>query len=725
MSTPTINGIATTPRVPRRLSLLASLPGALLMLLLSAFPAAPILAAGLTDMSYATLSGNRVRVDFTFDGDAPEPRSFRTVDPARIALDFQGAENRTGSRQLDIDVGAVENVGLAAAGGRTRAVIRLTNMVPYDIRMRGDTASVFLAAPGMQSTGAPRTQTVADNEQAENGARAATDEGGTGASGRTMVEQIDFRRGPDGAGRVLIRLNASDAPVNIERQGSTVIADLEGVFTPERLRRRLDVTDFATPVTTIETRQRNGATRVTVEAANEFEQVAYQADETFTIELKPFTEEEQEAAEEREYTGERLSLNFQDIEVRSVLQLLADFTGLNMVVSDSVSGNITLRLDDVPWDQALDIILQAKGLDKRRTDNVMWVAPAEEIAERERIQAEAARQQEELAPLRTEFIQINYAKAAQLATLIRGDEGESLLSERGNVSIDERTNTLIVQDTSANIGDIRQLINHLDIPVRQVLIESRIVIADDSFTQDLGVQFGYSRQGEIGDMGAVVGGTVVPGADSEDAAGNTGVNIGGANENLLVDLPASTSGAEVGLALGKIGSYLLQLELSAMESEGRGQVISSPKVITSNQKEAYIEQGEEIPFQEATSSGATNVEFKKAVLGLTVTPQITPDDRVLLDLEVSKDSRGEQTPSGPAIDTQKVGTQVLVDNGETVVLGGVFERTKRNDVRRVPFFGSLPVLGNLFKNTSRIDENRELLIFVTPKIVEGNVALQR
>ncbi|MFB4205680.1 hypothetical protein KBTX_01347 [wastewater metagenome] len=692
----------------------AGLLGALIIaVVLALLPVGTALAASLTSMDYATLSGDRVRVTFTFDGTAPEPRSFRTVDPARVALDFEGTTNTSGKRRLDIGVGAVEDVATAKGGNRLRAVIGLTRMVPYDITRSGNTVRVLLAAPGART---------ASNDSGDG--TAGTAGTSTNAPTGARITKVDFTRGEEGAGRVQISLSDPGIPVDVERQGNSVIADFMGAASPDRLHRRLDVTDFATPVSTIETRQHGDGTRVTIAAGQEFEQVAYQADGVFTIEVRPFTPEEQDGKrKEKEYTGEKLSLNFQDIEVRSVLQLLADFTGLNMVVSDSVSGSITLRLQDVPWDQALDIILRAKGLDMRRTGNVVWVAPAAEIAERQRLIAEAQRQQEELAPLRSEFIQVNYAKATQLASLIRGSEGQSLLSERGSVTIDERTNTLIVQDTAANISDIRRMVNRLDIPVRQVLIESRVVIAEESFSHELGVQFGLSKRTSdlTGDGGLIVGGTQGNGYETGTPTGFTVDD----SEGLMVDLPAADATSSLGLAVGKLGSYLLQLELSAMESEGRGQIISSPKVITANQKEAYIKQGEEIPYQESTSSGATNVEFKEAVLGLTVTPQITPDDRVLLDLEVSKDSRGDTTEEGPAIDTQAVGTQVLVDNGETVVLGGVYERTKRNDVERVPFFGELPVIGNLFRSRTRVDDNRELLIFVTPRILDEAVNVKR
>ncbi|UEX78330.1 type IV pilus secretin PilQ family protein [Sediminicurvatus halobius] len=682
-------------------------------------------AATLQDVDYSALPGNAVQITFNLDEPVEAPRTFNTENPARIALDFVGVRNGLAERSVDIGEGVVEGLSTAEAGGRTRAVLRLSRLVPFDVKVQGNQVFVTVAATAGDSAPAASAQPVA-NGNGEAGAAADADDGGRRING------VDFRRGGDGSARIIVELSDETTPVDVNREGGRIVVDFLGASVPDRLQRRLDVTDFATPARFVETRQRNGDTRVAIDAEGEYDQIAYQADNTFTIELQPITEAEQErrAREEPEYTGERLSLNFQDIEVRSVLQLIADFTGLNIVVSDSVSGNITLRLQNVPWDQALDIILQTKGLDKRTNGNVMLVAPAEEIAARERQELESREQLRALTPLRSEFIEINYAKAADLAELIRGIGGdggedggdEGLLSERGSISIDERTNTLIVRDTDRNLADIRRLVTRLDIPVRQVLIESRLVIASDDFSDELGVRFGYSRNGSIDGDSAVFGGTR-PGAFNY--GGTTGFEVPAdeGTEGLLVDLPASNAAGSAGLAIGRVGSYLLQLELSAMESENRGEIISSPRVVTANQREAEIKQGVEIPFQEATSSGATSIEFREAVLGLVVTPQITPDDRVLLDLQVNQDSRGEDTPSGPAINTQSVRTQVLVDNGETVVLGGVFERTQTEGVERIPFFGELPLVGWMFRNRVSLDENSELLVFVTPRILDEQLGL--
>ncbi len=679
----------------------------------------------ITGMDYTSLSGNRVRIELTLEHPGAEPSSFTVEKPARIALDLADTRTALKEKRLPIGLGVVDDVTAIEGGGRSRVVVKLAQLVPYEIETQGN--QVFLTLNGAGA--APAT-----TEKASFGEPKRV------RGNEFSIENVDFRRNEDGSGLILIDLSDPGAPVNIRQEGGKLIADFHGATLPERLERRLDVIDFATPVQFIDTRRNGNNVRMVVTPSSaEYDQMAYQAGDVFTLEFKPITPEEKAArSQEPRFKGERLSLNFQDIEVRSVLQLIADFTGLNVVVSDSVSGNITLRLQEVPWDQALDIILRTKGLDHRREGNVLLIAPAAEIATFEREQLEAQQQISQLKPLRSEFIQVNYAKAADIARLLKeggvrirgntntgdmdvefGGSTIALLSERGTVTVDDRTNTLIVQDTEDNLDSIRRLVAKLDIPVRQVLIESRIVIATDEFVRELGVRFGYSRSGTIDDMGAVIGGTQ-PGY--ADYGGTTGISVGGSgNEGLIVDLPASDPAGAIGMAVGKIGSYLLQLELSAMETEGRGDVVSSPRVITANQKAATIEQGVEVPYS-TTSDAGTETEFKKAVLGLTVTPQITPDDRVLLDLQVNKDSIGQNTPDGPAINTQSVTTQVLVDNGETVVLGGIYERTNGNDVKRVPLLGELPLVGHLFRSTLKQDRRSELLVFVTPKILSESLS---
>ncbi len=665
--------------------------------------------SSLEGISYSALPGDKVQVRIDLSTpQASEPLNFTIDNPARIALDFPNTVLATSNRNVSIGLGVAHSVSAVEAAGRTRVVLNLVESVPYDISTDGNAVLVTLGAKSV----------------------ASADSGSTFAAGpryhsSSSVDNIDFRRGSQGEGRILVTLSDPSIGVDIGQEGGKILIDFLDTNLPDQLDRKLDVIDFATPVKEIDTAPRGNGARMVISTINdEYDHLVYQSDNLLTVEVKPLTKAEQEELKKQKfgYTGERLSLNFQNIQVRAVLQLIADFTGFNMVASDSVSGNVTLRLKNVPWDQALDIILKARGLGMRKDGNVVLVAPQEELAAREKLELEAEKQLEELAPLRTEFMQINYAKAADLAGLIRADEN-NLLSERGNVSIDERTNTLIVQDVSSSLDSIRSLITKLDIPVKQVLIESRIVNADESFTKDLGVRFGYSKDTDRNNniandstFAAVGGG--LPG--NVNAGGGTFITQGD-NENLIVDLPVAGAAGSLGLLVGKIGTWLLQLELSAAVAEGRTEDIANPKVITANQREAIIENGVEIPFQQATSSGATSVSFKKAVLSLRVTPQITPDDRVLLDLSVNQDSRGSPDVLGvPPINTRNVSTQVLVDDGETVVLGGVYSQTDSNSIDRVPFFGDLPYVGFLFKRTSNEKTKSELLIFVTPKILKEN-----
>lgn len=658
-------------------------------------------AATLDNISYSVLPGERVQLQIELSEPIQdEPLSFTIDNPARIALDFPNTSLGAVTKNQSIDVGVAHSVSAVEAAGRTRVVLNLVKSVGYDIEIQGSTVTVTLSGDVSSSAVASST--------------------GAGAyvgDSSSMVEGIDFRRGDDGEGRIIVTLSDPSISVDMNQVGGNVVLDFIGADLPGDLDRKLDVVDFATPVKEIDTKASNNGTRMQISTVTEdYEHLAYQSDNTFVVEVRALTEEDQEAKKEQVgFTGERLSLNFQDIEVRAVLQLIADFTGLNMVASDTVGGNVTLRLKNVPWDQALDIILKAKGLGMRQIDNVIMVAPNAEIAAREKLELEANKQVDELSPLRTEFMQINYAKADELASLIQADEN-SLLSERGSVTIDERTNTLIVQDVAKSLQDVRSLIDKLDIPVRQVLIESRIVNADETFAKDLGVRFGYSKTNFGVDNSLLTVGGHKEGIT--EFVPTTSFHTDGV-ENLMVDLPAAAADAgALGLAVGKLGSWLLQLELSALLAEGRGENIASPKVITTNQREAIIESGVEIPYTEASSSGATTVSFKKAVLSLRVTPQITPDNKVLLDLQVNQDTQGAAVAGGiPTINTKNVGTQVMVDNGETVVLGGVYGTSSNNAMERIPFFGDLPYLGFLFKRQATETKKEELLIFVTPKIL--------
>jgi type IV pilus assembly protein PilQ len=652
----------------------------------------------LQSVDFAELPGNKAQITLTMSKPAPAPLSFTIDNPARIALDFPDTSNNLDKRSQNIGIGMAESITAVEAQGRTRVVVNLVDMVPYEAHAEGNRIILLVQNAG--------------GEQSEAAAVASHAAGGGGDT----ITNIDFRRGADGQGRVIVDLSDPSIPVDMQQQGGKVIVDFYRAQLPEELERRLDVLDFATPVKTIDTYTRGNNVHMVITPMGDYDYLAYQSNNQFTIEVKALTREEVEASKKDEfgYSGERLSLNFQDIEVRSVLQLIADFTGINVVVSDTVSGSLTLRLKNVPWDQALDIILKTKGLAMRQTGNVMLVAPSEEIAAREKLELESQKQIEELEPMYSEFIQVNYAKAADLATLLKSTD-TTLLSDRGMVTIDERTNTLLVQDTASKLVEIRQLISTLDIPVRQVLIESRIVIASNDFSRDLGVKFGLSKQTTYNDDHIIAAGGTI-----ENGTGNI-IDPGFSPDGLLVDLPVIGATSSIGLAVGKIGSHMLNLELTAMEAEGQGEVISSPRVLTSNQRTAFIQSGVEIPYQEATSSGATSVSFKDAVLELKVTPQITPDDRIIMDLDVKKDSVGEIFLGVPSIDTNEVSTQVLVDNGETLVLGGIYEQEKIKEIDRVPFFGELPLVDWMFKNTTVTDDKAELLIFVTPKIVKENL----
>ena len=650
------------------------------------------------------LPGNKTQITLTLSEAAPAPLSFTIDNPARIALDLPATSNGLGKRSQDIGIGMVDSLTTVEAQGRTRVIVNLVDMVPYEAHADGNKIILTVQNAGSALSAAATAASAA-----------------TGGS-KGGIGNVDFRRGEDGQGRIIITLSDPSIPVDLQQQGGKVIVDFYRASLPKELERRLDVLDFATPVKTIDTFTKGENVHMVITPMGEYEYLAYQSGNQFTIEVRELTTEEVEEKKKDEfgYSGERLSLNFQDIEVRSVLQLIADFTGINIVVSDTVGGSLTLRLKNVPWDQALDIILKTKGLAMRQTGNVMLVAPSEEIAAREKLELESQKQIEELEPLYSEFIQINYAKAVDIAKLLKSAE-TTLLSDRGMATIDDRTNTLLVQDTASKLTEVRKLVARLDIPVRQVLIESRIVVAKNDFSRDLGVKFGLSKRTRFNDDHVlVVGGAQGNGLVTDPQTGFE-VPAGSGADGLLVDLPVIGATSSIGLAIGKLGSHLLQLELSAMEAEGTGEVISSPRVLTSNQKPAFIESGVEIPYQEATSSGATSVSFKKAVLSLSVTPQITPDDRIIMDLQVNKDSVGEVFLGVPSIDTNEISTQVLVDNGETLVLGGIYEQTRADEIDRVPFFGELPLVDWMFKQTRTVNDKAELLIFVTPKIVKENI----
>ncbi|HEY5758892.1 MAG TPA: type IV pilus secretin PilQ [Steroidobacter sp.] len=688
-------------------------------------------------------AGNKVELTLRLSDNAPTPLTFTVDNPARIALDLPATSVAMTSRRVDVKQGVLDTVNVAEANGRTRVVLNVDSLVPYETRVQGNTIVVSLAAAG---TG----RAIQSSAQPSNLAAATQRPVAANVSGVRSVNNIDFRRSGDGAARIIVELTDSKVPADLRQEGGKIVVNFQKTAIPENLLQRLDVVDFATPVSSIDALRVGDGARLVIAASGDYEQLAYQSDNIYTIEVKPVVKLPPELRDKKEYIGERLTLNFQDIETRAVLQLLADTSGQNMVISDSVAGNVTLRLQNVPWDQALDVVMRTKGLDSRQEGNVIFIAPANEIAAREKELLTARKEAQELSPLRTEYLQVNYAKAADLATLIKSGAG-SLISERGSVAIDERTNTLLLQDTSERLADIRRLVSTLDIPVKQVMIEARIVIVSDDYSRDLGVRFGanvaFNQGGSdgLGLLGGPLNGEdgvgISPSPGLADGDGNTigtpttGTDgqLGGfilpenAVDRYLVNLPAANPAGRLALALID-SDYLVDLELSAAQAEGRGEIISSPRLITANQREATIEQGVEIPYQESSSSGATTTQFKKAVLSLKVTPQITPDNRVILDLTVSKDSVGQLVASAtggfvPSIDTREIVTQVLVNDGQTVVLGGILETERRDAENKVPYLGDIPVVGRLFKQTTTTDNKDELLIFVTPRILREGSSL--
>jgi len=627
----------------------------------------------LQSLDFTSLEGDRVTID----------------KPARLSLDLPDTHLELAERFRKIGLGKVVSVAAAEAKDRTRLVVELTELTQYSVRTEGNRVLLQL---GNNVTAAP----VANVE--------ATSLSPAPARPDPRISNVDFRRGEKGEGRIVVTLADVRTPVDVHEESGKIIARFKGTDLPDNLIRRLDVLDFATPVKYVDVRRDGVSSSIIVTPVDkmEFEQVAYQTGNIFTLELQPLT---QEKIDERkklqpQYSGERISLSFQSVEIRSLLQIIADVAGTNMVVSDSVNGDIAMRLQNVPWDQALDIILRTKGLGMRRQGNVMMVAPVAEIAAREKAELEAQNQAVQLAPLRSEIIQVNYAKAADLKSLITSEKS-SILSDRGRISVDDRTNTLIVLETRDHIADIRELIARLDIPVRQVLIESRIVIANDDFSREVGARFGVSA--------SINNGTL---ATTGSAAG-----LKANDPDFNVNLPAAAGASSVVLAF--LGSgYAIEAELSAMQTEGRGEIISTPRVITANGKKALIEQGQEIPYQSSSANNGTNVQFKKAVLSLDVTPQITPDNRVLMDLEIRNDAPGAVTQGVPSIDTKRVTTQVLIKTGETVVLGGVYQQSNSKSTSKVPLLGDIPLLGSLFRNDLKKATKRELLIFITPKILQ-------
>ena len=671
------------------------------------------------------LPGQQLQLTLRLSGPAPQPLSFTIDNPARISFDLPNTTLALPSRRIDVHASGLDTILAAETKDRTRLVLNLDKLVPYDTRVDGSNIIVMLggSAARVSAGAAPSATAVAAS-----------------GGGVRELRSIDFRRGTDGAGRVIVKLSDPHIHVNLHQVGNQVVVDFSDASVPANLTRRYDATDYGTPISGFDVTRVGNGSRIAITASGDYEQLAYQSDDQYVVEVAPRRKVANAPEERPVYTGERLTLNFQDIETRAVLQLLADASGQNIVVSDSVTGNVTLRLQNVPWDQALDIVLRTKGLDKRRQDNVIIVAPQAELAAREKADLAARKDVQELAPLRSEYLQVNYAKAQDMAGLIK-TQTNSLLSPRGSVAVDDRTNTLLLQDTADRLADVRRLVATLDIPVRQVLIEARIVIVNNDFARDLGARFGFTNNQKNGSNGLVT--TTGTAAGTDLAIGSAITNVQAsppgnpsvfpiavptgptASNRYNVNLPVSNPAGS--FALGILGSnFIVDLELSAAQAETQANIISSPRVITANQKEASIEQGVEIPYQQSASSGATTIQFKKAVLSLKVKPQITPDNRIILDLDVHKDSVGTVivTSSGvnvPSIDTRSITTQVLVNDGQTVVLGGILETNQREDETKVPYLGDIPVLGHLFKNTSHKDNKDELMIFITPKIVREGV----
>ncbi len=715
----------------------------------------------LQDISFVTLPGNQIQIVLVLSSPPPNPVTFTTDSPARIAIDLQDTRIESTHLFRQVGIGVVQSIGAAEASGRTRVVVNLAQIVPHTITTEGNR---LLVALGQPPSGLDTPQGVSVPSQSVQPEPSVAHPVSTEAAytpSIRAVEDIDFRRGTNGEGRIIITLSHSAIGVDVHEQGDEIQVDIQGAQLPPGLRRRLDVTEFATPVHTIDTSPKNGNVHMVISNGKNCEHVAYQADRIFTVEIRPLTKEEQETAKKERagYTGDRMSLNFQNIDVRAVLQLIAEFTKFNIVTSDTVQGSLSLRLNDVPWDQALDIILKSKGLAKRTTNNVIMVAPAEEIAKREKAELEAEQTVVDLAPLHTELIQINYAKASDMAAFLKAQSSaqpaaqgtaqgalptaggarpstpSTLLSARGSVAVDERTNTLLIQETSEKLSEIRKLIVALDVPVRQVQIESRIVYATANFAKDLGIAFGVTGVQQSGHNVIATSGslsatdTMINSARSNMTAGTPNAAItppSASADRLNFTLPSSgLSGPSIAVALLN-PRYLLDLELSALQSEARGELVANPRVITSDQKEATIEQGQDIPYQQSTGvAGVTAVAFKKAALTLKVKPQITPDDRVLLTIDLNDDSASGSASSGaPPIDTKKINTEVLVNNGETVVLGGVYMQNKQNLVSRVPFFSDLPWVGMLFRDSVTSDSKSELLIFMTPRILKQTLAIK-
>jgi type IV pilus assembly protein PilQ len=644
------------------------------------------------------------------------PTGFTIQTPARIALDFPGVTNAMGRSTIDVNEGNLKSISVVQAGDRTRVVLNLKQPTTYKADIQGKSLFVLLDASGSTASTPVVAAAFAENRTREVQA----------------LKDVDFRRSADGSGRVVVTLPSSNVGVDIRQQGKSLVVEFMKTSLSEGLRRRMDVADFGTPVKTVTTTQTGDKVRMVIEPQGLWEHSAYQNDEQFVVEVKEVKVDPKKLTQGVGYNGQKLSLNFQSIEVRSLLQVIADFTNFNIVTSDSVSGSVTLRLQDVPWDQALDIILQAKNLGMRKSGNVIWVAPKDEIATKEKIDLESMTAVQNLEPVKTQSFQINFAKAAEIANQITGGGGTAssgttgtarILSTRGSVIAEPRTNQLFVTDIPSRLEQVQDLISKLDVAVRQVVIEARIVEASDTFSKALGVRLGGS---DIRAQSGGTGGYQLGGGNSVGFATSYGNAVATSGASGTVDQALSAVNLPVaGTAAGVFAMSIfnasanrfLNLELSAMESDGKGKVISSPRVVTADQTKALIEQGTELPYQVASSSGATSIQFRKANLKLEVTPQITPEGSIILTLDVNKDTVGQLTPGGYAIDTKHIQTQALIENGGTIVIGGIFTEDSSDGVDKVPFFGDLPIVGNLFKRTTKTSNKKEMLVFITPRVL--------
>ncbi|WP_230269537.1 type IV pilus secretin PilQ [Rubrivivax sp. JA1029] len=669
--------------------------------------------------------GEVVRIELS-EPLAAVPNGFSVQNPPRIAVDLPGVGNAMGRNSVEVNQGNLRSVSIAQAGDRTRLVLNLKQPTSYQAQIQGNALLLVLNTVAPQIAVAEQPVHFAPSQNVET----------------QSIRGIDFRRGADGAGRVVVALPSAQLGVDLRQQGQNLVVEFPRATLPDALRRRLDVTDFGTPVRMVSTVQAGDRVRMVVEPTGAWEHSAYQTDDQFVLEVRPLKMDPNKLTQGPGYQGEKLSLNFQNIEVRALLQVIADFTNFNVVTSDTVTGTVTLRLKDVPWDQALDIIMQSKGLGVKKSGNVLWIAPKEELAAKEQVDLEAKKKVAELEPLRTQSFQLNYTKAEVVAKGLLGqNQGQSggsshasrILSPRGSVIFETRTNQLFVSDIPSKLEEITQLIAKIDIPVRQVMIEARIVEADDTFGRALGVKLGANAAPKFYNNGGVGVGV---GGNYDDVGYQTGqlLKDPGFNSTQFVNLPANISSSNFSgvtsaptFAVSLFNSSLtrfLNLELSALEADGKGKIVSSPRVITADQEKALIEQGEELPYQESTSSGATSISFRKASLKLEVTPQITPEGNVILDVDVNKDSVGRSTAAGFAIDTKHVKTKVLVENGGTVVIGGIYTQSESTDVSKVPLLGDIPGLGVLFRSTTRTSSKTERLVFLTPKIVTDRAAVR-